>query len=76
MRFVFQIGPDSRFEVTGTPANSHGGEEYRRSGPYRLAGDRLVTPALNEGRPVSVGLRGGQLLLKIDDGLEFRLRRR
>ncbi len=76
MRFEFRVGGDSHFDVTGTPVNPSGDEVYRRSGRYRLEGDRLVTPALNEGRPTQVRLRGGRLLLKIDDGLEFLLRRK
>jgi hypothetical protein len=73
LRFTFRID-DGRFEVTGAPVTPSGGEAYRR-GPYRLEGDRLVTPALNEGRPVRVRLSDGRLLLRIDEGLAFRLRR-
>ena len=76
MRFEFRISNGSRFDVTGSPSTLLEGEVYRRSGPYRLEGDRLVTPAVNGGHPVHVRLRDGQLLLKIDDGLEFRLRRK
>jgi hypothetical protein len=75
MRFEFRAGDESRFDVTGIPVDPSGGEAYRRSGPYRLEGNRLVTPALNEGRPTQVRLQGRQLLLKIDAGLEFLLRR-
>jgi hypothetical protein len=76
LRFEYHIGDDGRFDVTGTPLTHPDGEVYRRSGPYRLQGDRLVTPALNEGQPVDVRLRDNQLLLRIDDGLEFRLQRK
>jgi len=76
MRFEFRIGDDGRIGVTGTPAGAPGGEAYRRDGPYRLEGGRLVTPALNEGRPVRVRRQGDELHLEIDDGPEFRLRRR
>src|SRR5262249_22728065 len=34
-------------------------------------GDRLVSPAVNEGRPVLVRLRRGRLILKIDESLVF-----
>jgi hypothetical protein len=76
LRFEFRIGDDGRIDVTGTPPTDPEGEWYRRSGPYRLEGDRLVTPALNEGQPVHVRLRDGRLHLRIDDGLEFSLNRR
>jgi len=76
LRFEFLVGADGRFEVAGTPVTQSKGEVYRRSGRYRLEGDRLVTPALNEGRQVQVRLWQGQLHLKIDDGLGFRLRRK
>jgi hypothetical protein len=75
LRFSFRIGDDGRFEVTGAPENPPGAEAYRRSGPYRLEGDRLVTPALNEGRPVRVRPSDGRLYLSIGEGLAFRLRR-
>lgn len=76
MRFEFRAGGDGRLDVTGTPVNDSAGETYRRRGPYRLQGDQLVTPALNEGRPTQVRWRGGRLLLKIDDRLEFLLSRK
>ncbi len=73
MRFEFRIGGDNRFAVTGTPSNAPDGEVYRRTGPYRLEQDGLITPALNEGRPVHVEIRDGLLILTIDDALDFHL---
>jgi hypothetical protein len=75
MRFEFRIGDNRRFDVTGTPLTGPEDYAYRRGGPYRLEGNRLVSPAINEGRPVRVQLANGLLHLRIDDGLEFRLRR-
>jgi hypothetical protein len=75
MRFEFRIGDDSQFDVTATALNAPEGEVYRRSGPYRLEADRLVTPALNDGQPVRVRLSDGLLFLTIGDTLGFRLRR-
>jgi hypothetical protein len=74
--FEFHAGSDGRFELTGTPVDPSGDEVYRRSGPYRIEGHQLITPALNEGRPTQVRLQGGQLLLRIDAELEFLLRRK
>ena len=76
MRFEFRIGDDNRFDVIGTPLTGPEGDAYRRSGPYRLEGNRVVSPAIDEGRPVRVQLENGLLHLKIDAGLEFRLRRK
>jgi hypothetical protein len=76
MRFEIGIGDDSRLDLTGTPLIGPEDEVYRRSGPYRLEEDRLITPAVNEGQPVHFRLRDGLLHLTIDDGLEFRLRRK
>ncbi len=62
-------------DVIGTPTNGSGADVFRRSGLYRLDGDRLVSPAVNEGRPVQVRLDGGTLVLTIDETLVFHLRR-
>jgi hypothetical protein len=75
MHFEFVIGADGMLGVVGSPQDGAADKEFRRLGPYRLDGHTLVTPALNEGQPVTVGLDGGQLLLAIDD-LTFRLRRK
>jgi hypothetical protein len=74
MSFVFRLEADGPLEVIGTPAD-RGGEAYRRAGPYRVEGGRLVTPALNEGQPIPVTLHDGRLVLTIDEALSFRLRR-
>jgi hypothetical protein len=75
MHFEFVIGANGTLDVFGAPQDGAAEKEFRRHGPYRLDGHTLVTPALNEGLPVKVGLDGGQLLLAIDD-LTFRLRRK
>jgi len=75
MTFSFHIGDDGRMEVTGSPVPPSTGKIYRRSGPYHLEGRQLVTPALNEGKPVEVWLQDGKLALEIDPSLTFRLRR-
>jgi hypothetical protein len=75
MRFQFRIGSDGTLDVIGTPVNGSGAEEFRRRGPYRLEEDRLVSPAVNEGRPVLVRLRSGRLIITIDESLVFELRR-
>ena len=75
MTFVFQIGSDRTMDVTGTAANGSGAEVFRRRGPYRLDGEKLVSPAVNEGRPVQVRLQAGTLFLTIDESLVFQLRR-
>jgi hypothetical protein len=74
MTFVFRLEGDGYLEVTGTPVG-RGGEKFLRYGPYRLEGDRLVSPALNEGRPIQVALQNGGVTLTIDEMLSFRLRR-
>jgi hypothetical protein len=74
MTFVFRIDAD-RIEMTGTPVEGSSAEVFRRSGPYRLEGEHLITPALNDGRPIAVAVRGAHLAVTIDDGLSFRLRR-
>jgi hypothetical protein len=74
MTFVFRLEGDGYLEVIGTPVGG-GGEEFRRYGPYRLEGGRLVSPALNEGQPIQVALSDGRVTLTIDETLSFRLRR-
>lgn len=76
MRFEFGIGPDGWFDVTCIPADTAAREVYRRSGPYRLEGSRLISPAINEGQPVQLRPDGDELVLIVDDSLWFRLRRR
>lgn len=76
MQFVFRIGTEGILDITGTPAGSNpSGQVYRRSGPYRLVGGRLVSPAIHEGRPVEVRPKDGELILIVDKTLWFRLRR-
>jgi hypothetical protein len=74
MSFVFRLETDGYLEVIGTPLGP-GGEEFRRHGPYRLEGGQLVSPELNEGRPIQVALHNGRVTLTIDETLSFRLRR-
>ncbi len=76
MWFEFRVGEDGSFEVTGTPTAPTTEKVFQRSGPYLLQGNQLVSPAINEGRPVQVGLETGDLVVKIDEELEFRLRRK
>ncbi len=75
MTFKFRIGRDGTMDVTGMPANGSGADVFQRSGPYRLDGDRLLSPAVNDGRPVQVRLHAGILVLTIDETLVFQLRR-
>lgn len=75
MRFTFRIGSDGQFEVTGTPTGPSPGQVYRRSGPYHLAGGRLISPAIHEGKPVDVRPDDDGLVLTVDETLWFRLRR-
>lgn len=66
---------DGWFEVIGvTPEMRE--EAYRRSGPYRIEGKTLVSSAINEGRPVDFHFEEGELVLKIEDVLRFRLKRK
>jgi hypothetical protein len=76
MEFEFRWTEEGRLEVTGTSESGALDAEYRRSGPYQLEGILLISSALNEGEPVRIGRDGDGLLLKIDDTLQFRLRRR
>jgi hypothetical protein len=75
MTFEFRIGSDGTMDVIGVPTNDSGGEAFRRTGPYRVDGSQLVSPALNEGLPVHIQLRAGMLFLTIDKSLAFQLRR-
>jgi hypothetical protein len=73
MWLTFEIGVDDRLKIIGTPPDANW--LYRREGPYRLDGDRLITSVLNEGEPVRVRAADGELVLVINDELWFRLRR-
>ena len=73
MKFAFRFG-DSLLEITGTPASILG-KDYRRSGTYRLEGDLLFSPTLNNGQPVHLTLQEGRLALTIDETLAFWLQR-
>ena len=75
MRFEFRFGPDGRIDVLGTPGPNTGADVYRKSGPYRWDEGQLITPALNEGKPVQVELQVDRLMLRIDERLSFDLRR-
>jgi hypothetical protein len=74
MQFVFRIG-DGRLEIVGNSKDTSGGEEYDRSGVYRLDGDQLSSPVINQGRPAKLALQDGWLSLTIDETLTLRLRR-
>jgi hypothetical protein len=74
--FEFSIKSDGTLDVLGRPLDGAVEKEFRRHGPYRLDGNKLITPALNEGQPVQVWLEGGHLMLVIDHDLNFRLRRK
>jgi hypothetical protein len=76
LRFEFRFGAGSEFSVTGTPVIPSDVDRYERTGPYRLEGDRLTTPALNEGHAVRFSFKDEQLRLSIGDVLEFQLRKR
>ena len=69
---AFEIGVDGRLTMIGTPSDANW--LYHREGPYRLDGDRLITPVLNEGQPVSVRPVDGELVMVINDDLWFWLR--
>ncbi len=75
MAFSFHFGADRVLDVTGTPVSGSHAEVYRRTGPYQHEGEKLVSPAVNEGRPVQVRTQGNMLILTIDESLVFRLRR-
>jgi hypothetical protein len=74
MRFVFRIG-DGRLEIVGSPEDTAGGEGYYQSGAYRLDGDQLVSPVINQGQPAKLALRDGWLGLAIDETLTLQFRR-
>jgi hypothetical protein len=74
MSFVFRLGANRDLEVVGTPVTP-GGEEFRRSGRYRITDGWLTTPALNQGQPIRLALTGGELTVTIDEALLLRLRR-
>jgi hypothetical protein len=76
MRFEFRFGVDTQLDVMGTTSSAGTNGVYERHGAYRLTNAILITPALNEGEPVRISLRDDQLTIKIDDTLEFRLKRR
>src|SRR5882724_8194669 len=67
MHFEFRIGSEAQFEVIGIPASSATSEVYRRSGPVRLEGDQLISPAINEGQPIQMHLDGDELVLVVDE---------
>jgi hypothetical protein len=73
MSFALDLRADGRIVVTGTPPG--GAPTYHRDGPYRIAGNELVTPVLNEGQPVHVRQSGDRLVLVITDDVWVRLRR-
>lgn len=75
MWFEFRIGTTGRFEVIGTPSKGVSPAEYRREGPYLINGEFLTSPAINEGQPVLVRLKGAELILTVSPTLAFRLRR-
>ena len=75
MRFEFRFGADGRIDVLGTLGPNTSADVYRKSGPYRWDEGQLITPALNEGKPVQVELQVDRLMLRIDERLSFDLRR-
>jgi hypothetical protein len=75
MTFRFRLGSDGLLEVIGIPTSGSSADVFRRSGPYRLMGDQLVSPALNKGQPIEVRLHAGVLVLWIEETLVFHLRR-
>jgi hypothetical protein len=75
MSFAFEIGADGQLAVIGTPVDAAAAWHYHREGPYRLDGDQLVTPALNEGLPVTVRSANSGLVIAVTDDLWLWLRR-
>src|SRR3954452_10470958 len=65
MSFEFSFGSDGTLDVRGTPLDGAAEKEFHTRGPYRLDGHSLVTPALNLGQPVRVGLDDGRLTVVI-----------
>jgi hypothetical protein len=76
MSFEFVLGRDGQLEVTGKPAGDSRATAFYRSGAYRLDGSRLRSEAVNEGQPVVLRAEGAELILRFDDTLAFRLRRK
>jgi hypothetical protein len=76
MTFRFRLGGNGRLEVRGKPVGPATGKAYLRNGTYIVEADRLISPELNEGRPVRVVYKDGQLLLTIDETLALQLRRK
>jgi hypothetical protein len=74
MRFVFRFDGDGQFEVIGNPDDATA-EAYRRSGPYQLDHNQLISSAINEGQPVQIYGHGDELILIVDESLWFQLRR-
>jgi len=75
LRFRFQFDDDGQFEVRGNRSDAPNEPSYVRQGHYRLDRGRLISPALNDGRPVTLVTDGEALELRIDERLTFRLRR-
>lgn len=74
MSFEFEIGEDGWFNVTGYPED--GSEvEYRRHERYQLDSGKLISPAINEGKPVHFHRSGDDATLIIDETLKIPLRR-
>ncbi len=75
MTFEFRIESTGTITVTGTPAKGSHAEVFQRSGSYRVEGDQLRSPVLNQGQPIRVRLQAGILFLSFDESLVFQLRR-
>ena len=75
MSFEFFMNGDGTMEVVGTPGAGSNTEEYRRSGAFRIDDGQLVSPAINEGRPVRIRMKDRMLVLTIDEFHVFYLRR-
>lgn len=74
MQFVFRIGV-GQWEIAGNSQNASAGVDYYRNGTYRLDGDQLISPIINEGKPARLYWRDGWLSLTIGETLTLRLRR-
>jgi len=75
MTFEFRIESNGTIAVTGAPAKGSHAEVFQRSGSYRVEGDQLSSPVLNQSQPIRVRLQGGILFLSFDESLVFKLRR-
>ena len=75
MTFEFRIESNGTIKVIGVPASGSPAEAFQRSGSYRVDGEQLTSPVLNEGQPIRVWLHAGILFLFFDDSLVFQLRR-